>query len=55
MSLRVVVLLYSVVDVWGVVIFGLSVMRVVEVVLFWVICVFRRVDVVCWCILCTQS
>ena len=33
--------------VWGVVIFVLSVMRVVRGVPLWVVCVFRRVDVVC--------
>ena len=37
----------SVVGVWRVVIFVLSVMRVVGSVPFWVECVFRRVDVVC--------
>ena len=40
-----------VVGVWGVVIFVLSVMRVVGTVPLWVVCVVRRVDVVC---LCTQ-
>ena len=34
--------------VWGVVIFGLSVMRVVGCVLLWVICEFRCVYVMCW-------
>ena len=34
-------------DVWGVVIFVLSVMRVVGGVPIWVVCVFRQVDVVC--------
>ena len=38
--------------VWGVVIFVLSVMRVVGGVPLWVVCVFRRVDVVCLCLLC---
>ena len=33
--------------VWGVVIFVLSMMRVVRGVPLWVECVFRRVDVVC--------
>ena len=32
----------------------LSVMRIVGSVLLWVIYVFRRVDVVCWWLLCTQ-
>ena len=40
-------LLCSVVGVWGVVIFVLSMMRVVGGVPLWVVCVFRRVDVVC--------
>ena len=40
--------------VWGVVIFVLSVMRVVGSVPLWVECVFRRVDVVCVCLLYTQ-
>ena len=39
--------------VWVVVIFVLSVMRVVGVPL-WVVCVFRRVDVVYLCLLYTQ-
>ena len=43
-----------VVVVWGVVIFVLSVMCVVGGVPLWVVCVFRRVDVVCLCLLCTQ-
>ena len=47
-----VVLWCSVVGVWGDVIFVLSVMRVVGGVPLWVVCVFRRVDVVC--LLCTQ-
>ena len=47
------VLLYSVVG-SDVVIFVLSVMRVVECVLLWRICVFRRVYVVCLCMLYTQ-
>ena len=38
--------------VWGVVIFVLSVMRVVGGLPLWVVCVFRRVDVVCLCLLC---
>ena len=33
--------------VWGVVIFVLSMMRVVGGVPLWIECVFRRVDVVC--------
>ena len=33
--------------VWAVVIFVLSVMRVIGGVHLWVLCVFRRVDVVC--------
>ena len=41
-------------DVWGVVIFVLSVMRVVGGVPLWVVCVFHRVDVVCWGLLRTQ-
>ena len=40
------VLWCSVVGVWSVVIFVLSVMRVVGGVPLWVECVFRRVDVV---------
>ena len=40
--------------VWGVVMFVLSVMRVVGSVPLWVECVFRRVDVVCLCLLYTQ-
>ena len=40
--------------VWDVVIFILSVMRVVGCVPLWVVCRFRRVDVVCLCLLCTQ-
>ena len=36
--------------VWGVVIFVLSVMRVVVGVPLWVLCVFRRVDVVWLCV-----
>ena len=40
--------------VWGVVIFFLSVMRVVGGIPLWVVCVFRHVDVVCLCLLCTQ-
>ena len=42
-----------VVDVWGVVIFVSSVMHVVGGVLLWVIYVFRRVDMMCWCLLRT--
>ena len=38
----------------GVVIFVLSVMRVVGGVPLWVMCVFRRVDVVCLCLLYTH-
>ena len=34
--------------------FVLSVMRVVVGVPLWVVCVFRHVDVVCLCLLCTQ-
>ena len=49
-----VVLLCSVVRVWFVVIFVLSLMRVVGGVLVWVRCVFYRLDVVCWCLLFTQ-
>ena len=37
--------------VWGVVIFVLSVMNVVGGVPLWVVCVFRRVDVMCLCLL----
>ena len=37
---------------WGVVIFVLSVMRVVGGVPLWIVCVFRRVDV---CVCCTPS
>ena len=44
----------SVVGVWGVVIFVLSVMRVVGGVPLWVVCVIRPVDVVCLCLVCTQ-
>ena len=40
--------------VWGVVIFVLSMMRVVGGVPLWVVCVFRRVDVVCLCLMYTQ-
>ena len=40
--------------VWGVVIFVLSVMRVVGGVPLWVVCVFRRADSVCLCLLYTQ-
>ena len=40
--------------VWGVVIFVLSVMRIVGCVPLSVVCVFRRVDVVCLCLLYTQ-
>ena len=39
-----------VVGVRGEVTLGLSVMRVDGGVLSWVVCVFRRVDVVCWCL-----
>ena len=49
-----VVLCCSIVGVCGVVIFVLSVMRVVGGVPLLVVCVFRRVDVVCLCLLCTQ-
>ena len=49
-----VVLRCSVVGVWGIVMFVLSVIRVVGGVPFWVMFVFRRVDVVCWCLLGTQ-
>ena len=35
---------------WGVVIFVLSVMRVVEGVPLWVECVFRRVDICRCCV-----
>ena len=38
----------------GVVIFVLSVMRVVVGVPSWIEGVFRRVDVLCLCLLCTQ-
>ena len=41
-------------DLWGVVIFVLSVMPVVGRVPLFVVCVFRHVDVVCLCLLCTQ-
>ena len=41
--------------VWGVVILVLSVMRVVCGVPLWVVCVFRRVDVVCLCLFYIQS
>ena len=41
--------------VWGVVIFVLSVMRLVGGVPLWVECVFRRVDVVCLCLLYTNT
>ena len=44
----------SVVGGWGVVIFVLYVMRVVGGVPLWVECVFRRVEVVCLCLLYTQ-
>ena len=44
----------DVVGVWGVVIFVLSVMHVVGGVPLWVVCVFRRVDVVSLCLFCTQ-
>ena len=40
--------------VWSVVMFVLSVMRVVGDVPLWVECVFRRVDDVCLCLLYTQ-
>ena len=49
-----VVLWCSVVGVWGVASFVLSVMRVVGGVPLWVVCVFRRVDVVGLCLFCTQ-
>ena len=39
--------------VWGVVLVVLSVICVVGRVLLWVVCVFRRVDVVCLCLLFT--
>ena len=38
----------------SVVIFVLPVMRVVGGVPLLVVCMFRRVDVVCLCLLCTQ-
>ena len=41
--------------VWVVVIFVLSVIRVVGGVPLWVECVFRRVDVVCVCVYGTPS
>ena len=44
----------DVVSVWGVVIFVLSVTHVVGGVPLWAVCVFRRVNVVCLCLLCTQ-
>ena len=40
--------------VWDVMIFVLSVMLVFGGVPLWVECVFRRVDVVCLCLLYTQ-
>ena len=40
--------------VWAVVIFVLSVMRVVGGVPLWVVCVFRRVDGVFCSLLCTH-
>ena len=43
----------DVVGVWGVVNFVLSVMRAVGGVSLWVVCVFRRVDGVCLCLLYT--
>ena len=49
-----VVLCCDVVGMWVVVIFVLSEMRVVGGVPLWVECVFRRVDVVCLCLLYTQ-
>ena len=49
-------LLCSVVGMWDVVSFDLSVMRVVEGILLWVICVSRSIYVVCWCLLtCAHS
>ena len=45
--LRLGVLCCDVVGVWGVVMFVLSVMRVVGGVPLWVVCVFRCVDVMC--------
>ena len=51
--LRLCVVCCSVVGVWGIVMFILSVMYVVGGVSLWVACVFRRVDV-CLCLLCTQ-
>ena len=39
---------------WGVVIFVLSVMRVVGGVPLWVECVFRCVDDLCLCLLYTE-
>ena len=48
-----VVLCCDVVGVWGVVIFVLSMMRVIGGVPLWVECVFRRVDV-CLCLLYIQ-
>ena len=53
-SVVCVVVCCLLVGVWGHVIFVLSVMRVVGGVHLWVVCVFRRVDVVCLCLLCTQ-
>ena len=47
-------MLCCVVGVWVVVIFVLSEMPVVGGVPLWVECVFRRVDVVCVCLLYTQ-
>ena len=40
--------------VWGGVIFVLSMIRVVVGVPLWVVYVFRYVDVLCLCLLCTQ-
>ena len=49
-----VVLLCNVVGVWGVVNFVLYVMLVVGGVPLWVVCVFRRIDVVYLCLMCTR-
>ena len=51
--LRLGVVYCGIVGGWGVVIFGLSVMRVVGGVPLWVVCVFRR-SCRCLCLLCTQ-
>ena len=44
----------DVVGMWGVRILVLSVMRVAGGDLLWVVYVFPRLDVVYWCLLCTQ-